>query len=240
MRVGKRQSAAGLRHEIGQLRHHEGDENDDERRAGRGEEGRINERLLHAVAEIFSCIRCSTTRDRISGQRAARFAGADHVHIKRREDARKIAQAPARNCVRRSATDAARSSSAERADVSNRFSSTPRLSSSVMPACKRWPSCSVKMQQLAVRNLEILCRRCAARRGLTVERRRLRRHRFDPNRDAILLLDLPDGDGAISDIEHAFDEAALGIARRGKQNWGIESGKAMKLARLICRVQSGG
>ena len=68
-------------------------------------------------------------------------------------------------------------------------------------------------QQLAVRNLKILCRSRLARRGLTVERRRLRRHRFDPNRDAILLLDLPDGDGAISDIEHAFDEAALGIAR---------------------------
>ena len=88
----QRQSAAGLRHEVGQLRHHEGDENDDQRRAGEGEEGRINERLLHPVAQIFLLHQVLDHARQNIGQRAARFAGADHVHIKRREDARKIAQ----------------------------------------------------------------------------------------------------------------------------------------------------
>ncbi len=56
-----------------------------ERRAGEGEEGRINQRLLHAVAEIFLLHQVLDHARQNIGQRAARFAGADHVHIERRE-----------------------------------------------------------------------------------------------------------------------------------------------------------
>ena len=49
--------------------------------------------------------------------------------------------------------------------------------------------------------------------GFAIDHLRSRCHRFNPNRGAILLLDLPDSDGTIRNIEHAFDEIALGIAR---------------------------
>ena len=47
------QNSAVLRHELGQLRDHEGDENRDESRAGKGKECRINQRLLHAITQAF-------------------------------------------------------------------------------------------------------------------------------------------------------------------------------------------
>ena len=79
-------------------------------------------------------------------------------------------------------------------------------------------------QQLAVRNFEVLRRQRRPRRGLAIDHWRRRGHRLDPNRDAILLLDLPDGDRTIGDVEHAFDEAALGIARAvGKLRHRMES-----------------
>ena len=65
-----------------------------------------------------------------------------------------------------------------------------------------------------------------------------RRHRFDPNRDAILLLDLPDSDGSVSDIEHALDETALGIARAIGKLWHQVTKMALKLARGFACVQS--
>ena len=45
--------ATGLRHEPGQLRHHERDENCDKNSAGHREECRINQRLLHAVSQVL-------------------------------------------------------------------------------------------------------------------------------------------------------------------------------------------
>src|SRR5262249_40633343 len=139
-------------------------------------------------------------------QRSARLARADHVQIKRWEDARKIAQGLG-----------------ETPSVNQRLMQRTRhlLNARMFQPLLKHAEALVEShaglqevaellgenQQLAVRNLKVLCRSRARRHGLTIERRGLCRHRFDPNRDAILLLDLPDGNGAISDIEYAFDEA---------------------------------
>ncbi len=141
-----------------------------ERRAGEGEKGRVNESLLHPVAQIFLLHQVLDHARQNIGQRAARFAGADHVHVKRRKDAREIAQrlreTPSidQRLVQRAA------SSAGRAGCFSRFSSTPRLSSSVMPACKRWPSCSVKISNWPCGILRFCVAAAPARRGLAVER----------------------------------------------------------------------
>src|SRR5882724_12398455 len=85
-------------------------------------------------------------------------------------------------------------------------------------------------EQLAVRNLQILDRRrgCCA---LSCFRFRFRSHQFDADRDTLLQFNLPDRKSSISAVEHAFNEAALGIAgtvselwhRRGKISGNLES-----------------
>jgi hypothetical protein len=42
---------------------------------------------------------------------------------------------------------------------------------------------------------------------------------LDPNRDAVLLLDLADGDRAISAIQHALDQGALCVTRPIRKLW---------------------
>ena len=49
----QRKRAANLPHEPSQLRHHVGDENGDQGHAGHGEKSRIDQRLLHAIAQIL-------------------------------------------------------------------------------------------------------------------------------------------------------------------------------------------
>lgn len=87
-------------------------------------------------------------------------------------------------------------------------------------------------------NLEILRYRRTCPGDLTVGSRTFRRHRLDSNRRAVLLLDLPNGDGSVSNIEHALDETALGIARAIGELWHQVTKMALKLARGFACVQS--
>ena len=89
-RQGKR--AAALRHEAGQLRHHERDKNRDQGYARQGQERWINQRLLHAVAQIFCLHQMLHQPQQNVRQRAAGFACRDHVRVKRRENSRKLTQ----------------------------------------------------------------------------------------------------------------------------------------------------
>ncbi len=88
----QRQRAAVLRHEIRQLRHHEGDENRHQSRARHGEERRIDERLLHAIAQALRLHEMLYEPLQNLRQSAARLAGRDQVHVNGREDFREFAQ----------------------------------------------------------------------------------------------------------------------------------------------------
>ena len=68
-------------------------------------------------------------------------------------------------------------------------------------------------KELAVREFEILRGDCGCGRRFAVDHLRPGRHRFDPDWDAMLLLDLADRDGPIRNVQDTFDEAALGITR---------------------------
>ncbi len=76
--------------EAGQLRHHERDENRDQAGARDGEERRINQRLLDAVAQVLRLHQVFDQARQNIGKRATRLAGGDEVHIDRRKDAREI------------------------------------------------------------------------------------------------------------------------------------------------------
>ena len=195
----------------GQLRHHEGDENRDQGRAGDGEKRRINQRLLHAVAQIFCLHQMLDDAGQNLGQRAARFAGADHVHVERRKDAREIAQR-----LRETAAIDQRLVQRARhllhARVLQPFLENAEAFVERHPRLQKMAELLRENEQLAVRDLEILGGRRGRGGGLAIDHLRARGHRFDPDRHAILLFDLPDGDGSVGDIEHAFDETALGIA----------------------------
>jgi hypothetical protein len=66
-----------LRHETNQLRHHKGDEHDDQARARQREERRIDQRLLHAIAQIFRLGQMLDQPRQNIRQRAARLARRD-------------------------------------------------------------------------------------------------------------------------------------------------------------------
>ena len=70
-----------------------------------------------------------------------------------------------------------------------------------------------KDEQLAVWNFEILRRRRGSGCRLAVHQLRAASQHFDANRDAVFHFELADGDRTVGNIEHAFDEAALGVAR---------------------------
>ena len=74
------------------MRHHEGDEDRDKGGAGQSKEGRINQRLLYAVAQIFHLRQMIYQSHQNLRQRAARFTRGDEVDIKRWKNARELAQ----------------------------------------------------------------------------------------------------------------------------------------------------
>ena len=120
----------------------------------------------------------------------------------------------------------------------SRFSSTPRLSSSVIPACRRWPSCSVKISSWPCGILRFCVGGATAGAGLPSTISGAAGHDFDPNRGAILHFDLANGDRTISDVEHALDESALGIAGTiGKLRHRLEK-SALELTCAFAAVHS--
>src|SRR3954453_5626192 len=93
-------------------------------------------------------------------------------------------------------------------------------------------------QQLAMRHFEIARRRGNCGRSLPVDGlgRRRGRDRYDANGNAVLLLNLSNGNGTIGNIQYAFDETALSIARAiGKlRHWVVKSALKFNLS-LRCR-----
>ena len=79
-----------LRHELRQLRDHEGDENRDEGSACEGKECWINQRLLHSIAQAFLLHQVFHQSHQDFRQRAAGLARRDQVHIKGRENSREF------------------------------------------------------------------------------------------------------------------------------------------------------
>ena len=88
----QRKLTAVLRHEADELRHHEGDEEGNERDARQREEGRVNKCLLDAVAQIFRLHQMFDQASEDIRQRAAGFTGGDEIHVDGRKDAGEIAK----------------------------------------------------------------------------------------------------------------------------------------------------
>ena len=91
IRVAERQCATGLFEEAGELRHHDRHEDDDQPDAGDDQNRRIIERLLHTVAQRFHVREMGDQPAKDFRKCAARLAGGDHVDVKRRKNARKLA-----------------------------------------------------------------------------------------------------------------------------------------------------
>ena len=139
--------------------------------AGEGEERRINQRLLHAVAQIFRLHQVLDQARQNIGQRAAGFAGARPCSHKAAGRCAGNRAAPARNCVHPPAPGAARCVICWTRGCFSRFSSIDKAFVERHARLKQMAELLGENQQLAVRNLKVLCRGRSRRRGLAVERR---------------------------------------------------------------------
>ena len=144
------------------------------------------------------------------GERAARFAGRDQIHIDCREDARELAQ-------RLRETSSIHQRAVQRARhllhfrllqpfLENRKSFVERHSRG-----KQMPELLRKYEQLPVRNSQGL-RGGLVRGPRGAHDRRLAADDVDLDRDAVLLFDLPDRHGAVCAIQYALNQTSLRIA----------------------------
>ena len=81
-----------LRHELRQLRDHEGDENRDQGRSCEGKERGINQRLLHSIAQTFLLHQVFHQPHQDFRQRATGLARRHQVHIKGRKNSREFTE----------------------------------------------------------------------------------------------------------------------------------------------------